>query len=118
MIGIVKFNNRHYLTDEIAPQIYNKEREMQANILKSAENVNVILDGWTDVSKIHYVAVIVNFDTKSVQNQYEYIVNLDLTDRHNAPNQAHAVMDWLVLEKLVDSQVRPHYINSVCSACS
>lgn len=73
------------------------EKTEQKQLLKKATNINVILDGWTDVSKIHYVAVILKFDTNQAQDQYEYVDNLDLRleDHHTAENQRKALMNLL-----------------------
>lgn len=57
----------------MAPQILNFLKEEQAGLLKDVQNICVILDGWSDISKINYAAVILKFDTTDSKSQYEYI---------------------------------------------
>lgn len=99
-MGVSKLANRNYISKEVAPQIINDLRVQQRNLLSSAKNINVLMDGWTDVSKINYLAVILKFDVEKKGGCYEYIGNLEIADRHSAENMFKATKT--ILEGLID----------------
>lgn len=76
----------------------------QQQRLKEAKNINVLLDGWTDISKNNYVAVILKCEVNGIKS-YEYIGNLDFSgERHTGENLANAAKD-LISPKVESSEV-------------
>lgn len=64
LLGFPKLCNRKYLSDEIAPQIYDQIHNNQLTLLVNAFDITIITDGWTDVSKIIKMAVGLKLKTK------------------------------------------------------
>lgn len=64
-------------------------------------DIIIVLNGWTDVSKIDFVAVILKFTANDEENWFEYIGNLVVKERHDAPSLSTALID--VLNPLINT---------------
>lgn len=72
----VEMPNRDQFRLAYLPMILKNVEESKQKRIQLAKYINVILDGWTDVSGIYYVAVLLVFD-----GTCEYIGNLEMEDR-------------------------------------
>lgn len=103
-LGVPNLSDRKNLAEIVAPQLYSQVQVEQQQRLKEAKNINVLLDGWTDISKNNYVAVILKCEVNGIKS-YEYIGNLDLSgERHTGENLANAAKD-LISPKVESSEV-------------
>lgn len=91
LLNVPKLSDRCYLADTVLPQLYNEIRQEQVNILNEAKDVTIILDSWTDVSRISYTALILQFIQQD-ERRMEYIGNIELEERHTGENLAKATI--------------------------
>lgn len=75
----------------VLPKFVNEVRQLQKSSLKSVNNLNVVLDGWTDVSKNYFMSVIL------IRNGIShYIGNLELSgQRYTSINMNNALKQLL-----------------------
>lgn len=77
----VKVPDRHHLRCKVMPVVLAEVTQEQKEKINTAKNLNVVLDGWTDVSGIYYIAVLLIIDSQSV-----YIGNIDLDHKRGTGN--------------------------------
>lgn len=76
----ISIPGRNVLRNETLPELLDDVKTEQREDIANAEYINVVLDGWTDVSNISYIAVLFIYNGKS-----QYIGNLETGgERHNA----------------------------------
>lgn len=87
----VQLPSRSLLRLRTLPKILVEVQTTQKELIRLAEYINVVLDGWTDVSGIYYMAVILVFN-----GTCEYIGNLEMEDlRQDAPAISDALIDLI-----------------------